>query len=174
MKVGARANDTLRTGRAVPGVVLHLTLVLVAVLGATLLIPVVGWQIIVVGAAILGVLFPQSLAGWLSILCLAIGMLMAEPGIWQAMLAVAIAHIMHALCTLAPLVPWRGRVVLRALRPGLYRLLAVQAVAQPITLAVMLVQRDDGFGMAALAGAIAAAGFAVLFLLRTNLRSQAA
>lgn len=174
MNAGARLNDTLRTGPAVPGAALHLSLVVVAAVAAMLLIPVGGWQFIVVGMALLGMLFPQTLAGWLSILCLAVGMLMAEPGIWQAMVAVVIAHIMHALCTLLPVVPWRGRVVLRALRPGLHRLLAVQTVAQPLTLSVMLVQRDDGIGVAALAGAVAAAVFAVFFLLRAARRSQTA
>ncbi|MGP6178074.1 hypothetical protein ACTU6U_12355 [Microbacterium sp. A196] len=172
MNAGARANDRMRTGPAVPGAVLQLLLVVVAAGGAVLLIPVAGWQFIVVGTALLGMLFPQSLGGWLSILCLAIGMLMADPGIWQAMVAVAVAHIMCALCTLLPLVPWRGRVVLRALRPSLYRLLAVQAVAQPLTAAAMLVQREDGFRLAALAGAVATTAFAVLFLLRTRVRSQ--
>lgn len=164
----ARANDRIRTGPAVPGAVLQLSSVVVAAATALVLVPVTGWQIIIVGTALLGMLFPQSLGGWLSIACLAIGMLMAQPGIWQTMLAVLVVHIMYALATLLPLVPWRGRVVLRALRPGLFRLLAVQAVAQPLTVGAMLLQRDDGIGFAALVGMLAAAAFVVLFLLRTR------
>jgi len=171
MNGNARANDRIRTGLAVPGAVLQLSLIVVAAAAALVLVPVTGWQILIVGTALLGMLFPQSLGGWLSIACLAIGMLMAQPGIWQAMVAVIVAHIMYALCTLLPLVPWRGRVVLRALRPGLFRLLAVQAVAQPLTLAVMLLQREDGIGFAALVGMLAVAAFVVLFLLSTKRQS---
>lgn len=171
MNTDARVNDRTRTGPAVPGAVLQLALPAVAVAGALALVPVNGWQVIIVGTALLGMLFPQTLGGWLSIVCLAVGMLMAQPGIWQAMLAVLVVHIMYALCTLLPLVPWRGRVVLRALRPGLYRFLAVQVISQPLTLAVMLFQREDGVGIAALLGGLAVAGFVVLFLLRSRDRT---
>jgi len=167
-------NDRIVTGGALPGAVLHVALPAVAVLAALLLVPVVGWQIAVVGAAVMGMLFPQTLGGWLSILCLAIGVLLSEPVLWTAMVAVLLVHVMHVLASLLPVVPWRGRVVLRVLRPTLRRLLIVQLIAQPSTLAAMLLWRDgvSGFTGAAVVGAVGITAFVIFFLWRVRHRED--
>lgn len=172
MNDSRRRNDRIRTGRTIPGAVLHAALVVVAAVGAVLLVPIIGWQIAVVSAALLGVLLPQSLGGWLSIACIAIGMLMAEPGIWQAMVAVVLVHVLHVLSSLLPVVPWRGKVVVRALWPTARRLLFVQTIAQPLTLAAMLISRDSGAGVwgVALVGAVAITVFVILFLQQDSRR----
>jgi len=170
-----RANDRISTGPAIPGALLRACLPAAAILAA-LLVPVLGWQLAAVGMAVLGMLFPQTFAGWLSIACLAIGLLLAEPGIWQTMVAVLLVHVIHVLSSLMAVLPWRGAVVISALRPTLLRLLAVQAVAQPATLAVMLVQASGAAVVsgAALAGAAAFAVFAIVILLRVDERSNGA
>lgn len=169
-----RANDRLSTGPAVPGAILRLCLPAAAVLAA-LLLPVIGWQIAVIGLAVVGMLFPQTFAGWGSIAGVAIGLLLAEPHIWQAMAAVLLVHVIHVLSSLLPVLPWRGAVVLIALRPTLLRLLAVQAIAQAVTLAVMLVH-DSGAVVsgAALVGAAAFAVFTIVILIRLDGRSRGA
>jgi hypothetical protein len=82
------------------------------------------------------------------------------------MISVLLVHVVHVLSALLPIVPWRGRVVLAALRPTLIRLLLIQAVAQPVVLAVMLVHVAGTvtLGSAVLVGAAAVAGLAILFL----------
>ncbi|CAH0166886.1 hypothetical protein SRABI121_01649 [Microbacterium sp. Bi121] len=176
MTESGQRNDWIRTGPALPGAVLHFVLPLTAAIAAVQLLPVLWWQVAMVGFAVLGMLVPQTLAGWLSIACLAIGMLLTEPGVWQTMLAVLVVHVIHVLSSLLPLVPWRGPVVLAALLPTLRRLLVVQLIAQPLTFAVMLVQTSGGatIGWSVLVGAACVAGFAVLFLLRAKRRSDRA
>lgn len=163
-----RANDRLATDPAIPAAVLRACLPVAAAFAA-LLLPVLGWQIGVVGAAVVGMLFPQTFGGWLSIAGVAIGLLLAEPSIWQTMVAVLLVHLLHVLSSLLLLLPWRGVVVLSALRPTLRRLLVVQAIAQPVTLAVMLVHASGAtVAGAALVGAAAFAVFAIVILIRVG------
>ena len=168
-----RRNDRLSTERAFPSVVLRLALVVVVAVAAVVLIPVIGWQVLALAAVVVGVVFPPSFGGWIAIVCLAVGMLMSEPNIWRAMLAVLVVHLVHVLSSLILVTSWRGRVVAATLRPTLRRLLVVQLIAQPLTVLVMLlflgaggVDGDITVEGAAIAGAAALAGFAVLFLLR--------
>jgi hypothetical protein len=166
MRPARAVNDRIITGPAVPGALLHALLPVTAAIAALTVVPVVGWQIAVVAFAVLGMLFPQTLGGWLSIACIAVGMLIAEPDVWRTMISVLLVHVVHVLSALLPIVPWRGRVVLAALRPTLIRLLLIQAVAQPVVLAVMLVHVAGTvtLGSAVLVGAAAVAGLAILFL----------
>lgn len=168
-----RRNDWIRTGAAVPSVILRLGLIVLVAVAAALLIPVLGWQIAAVATAALGVVLPQTFGGWMSIACLAVGMVMSEPSVWRALVAVLVVHLIHVASSLMLVVPWRGRVVLAALRPTLRRLLLVQLVAQPLTLLVMLLflsggSSSDGITVegAAIVGAAALAMLSVLFLVR--------
>jgi len=175
MSAPMRRNDWIRTDASVPAVVLRLGSIAFVALAALMLIPVVGWQIAAVAMAALGVVLPQMFGGWFAIGCIAAGMLMTEPSIWRALVAVFVVHVIHAFSSLLFVIPWRGRVVLAALRPTLRRLLMVQLVAQPLTLLVMALFLPGGRASggvtvegAAIAGAIALAVFAVLFLVRAK------
>jgi len=175
MSARRRDLDQIRTPPAVPGVVLHLLLPLVAAIAAQAGVDIIGWRIAVLACAVLGMLFPQTLGGWLSIGCLAIGMLLGEPELGTTMLLVLLVHLIHVLSALLPVVPWRGRVVLTALRPTLRRLLLGQLIAQPVTLGVLLVQRAEGtaIGGAVLLGAAAVLALVVVFLRGSAPRSDA-
>ncbi len=150
---------------AVPGAVLPVLLPVGAAAAAQTGVDSHGWRIAGLLFAVLGMLFPQTLGGWLSIGCLAVGMLLGEPDVAVTMLMVLFVHLMHVLSALLPVVPWRGRVVLSALRPTLRRLLLGQLVIQPVTLGVMLVQQAGGtaIGGAVLLGAAAVVGIVALF-----------
>lgn len=175
MSAPMRRNDWIRTDASVPAAVLRLAFIAFVALAALMLIPVVGWQIAAVAMAALGVLLPQIFGGWFAIGCLAVGMLMSEPSIWRALVAVFVVHVIHVISSLLFVIPWQGRVVLAALRPTLRRLLMVQLVAQPLTLLIMVLFVPGGHSSgavtvegAAIAGAIALAVFAVLFLMRAK------
>lgn len=159
-------NDRIRTGASIPSAVLRLGFVVFVGVAALTLIPVLGWQVAAVAAAVLGVILPQTFGGWIAIGCFAVGMLMNEPSIWRAMLAVLVVHVVHVVSSLLLVTPWRGRVVLAALRPTSRRLLLVQLVAQPLTLLVMrlFLSGDVTVEGAAIAGAVALAAITVLFL----------
>ena len=172
---GPRAvDDRISTPPAIPGGVLHALLPVTAAIAAVCIVPILGWQIAIVAFAVLGMLFPHTMGGWLSIACIAIGMLLAEPDIGRTMIAVLLVHILHVLSSLLPIVPWRGGAVLAALRPTLVRLVLIEAVAQPVALVVMLVHGAGvtAVGGAVLVGAAAVAGLAILFLLRAKGRSR--
>lgn len=169
-----RRSDWIRTQPALPSFVFHIALIGLVAAAALLLIPVTGWQIAAVVAATLGVILPQTFAAWLAIVCIAVGILINEPSVWRAMVAVLVVHICHVLASLLLAIPIRARVVLGALRPTLRRVLLVQLIAQPLTLIVMLAVRavgDARFGIGAMevvpiAGAGAFATFAILVLAR--------
>ncbi|WP_175988602.1 hypothetical protein [Microbacterium tenebrionis] len=165
MSARGRELDGISMPPAVPGAVLHVLLPVVAAAAAQTGVDIIGWRIAVLVFAVLGMLFPQTLGGWLSIGCLAVGMLLGEPDVAVTMLMVLFVHLMHVLSALLPVVPWRGRVVLSALRPTVRRLLLGQLIIQPVTLGVMLVQQADGtvIGGAVLLGAAAVVGIVALF-----------
>lgn len=159
-------NDRLVTGAWAPAIVLRIALVLVVGLGAAVLVPAIGWAVAAVLLAALGAALPHSYGGWLAAVVLAIGMLLQEPDVWRAMLAVLVVHLLHAGSSLLLVLPWRSRVLLAALRPTGIRLLQVQLLVQPLTVLVMLAHRFGGGAIAAasIAGAVALGGFVVLFL----------
>jgi hypothetical protein len=167
-----RRNDWIRSAAAVPSVILRLGLVAFVAVAAALLIPVLGWQIAAIAVTVLGVVLPQTFGGWMAIACLAVGMVMSEPSIWRALVAVLVVHVIHVISSLMLVIPWRGRVVLAALWPTVRRLLLVQLVAQPLTLLVMLVFLPDATSSgvavegAAITGAVALAVVTVLLLVR--------
>ena len=81
-------------------------------------------------------MLPQTFAAWGGAACIVIGMLVSEPDIGRAMLAVLLVHAIHVLTSLTLVIPAGSRVVLSALRPTVIRFVLVQAIAQPLTEAV--------------------------------------
>ncbi|MCI1020047.1 hypothetical protein HWD99_15570 [Microbacterium sp. C5A9] len=164
------ANDSLETAPAVSWLVLRMALVAVAAAGAFLLCPLVGWQWTAVILALLGAVLPPTFGAWGAIACIVIGMLTSEPDLGRAMLAVLVVHLLHVLTSLALVVPRGSRIVLGALRRSAVRVLVVQAIAQPVTVAVMLGTAGATpalpWAVAASAGAVVAA--AVLLIVGAN------
>ncbi|MGM7696500.1 hypothetical protein [Microbacterium sp. A84] len=165
-----RRNDRLRTAASMPAIVLRIAFIVFVAVVALLLVPITGWQVVVVVAAVLGVIVPQSFGGWISIAGVVVGMLMNDPSMWRAMAAVLAVHVIHVVASLLLVIPWRSRVVLAALWPSLRRLLLIQLIAQPLTLLVMLAFLSETVTVAsaAIIGAGALATFVILFLLRTK------
>lgn len=169
-----RANDTLRTGPSVPGLVVRGALVVAVAAGAAMLCPLLGWQVAAVVLAIIAAALPQTFAAWGSIGCLVIGMLISEPDVGRAMIAVLAVQVIHVLMSLSLVIPAGSRVIVTALRPSLVRLIVVQVIAQPITVAVMVVMRIDTpaslptVPWAAVAGAGAVVALVATLLTRAN------
>lgn len=161
-----RKNDSLRTAASIPAWALRVGFIGFVTGVALLLVPVIGWQVAVVAAAVLGTILPHSFGGWFSIAGITVGMLMSEPSLWRASVIVLGVHVIHVVSALLLTMRWNSRVVLAALRPTLRRLLLVQLVAQPLTLFTMLAFTAESitvFG-ATIVGAGALAVFAILFL----------
>ncbi|CAN7367835.1 hypothetical protein LJR044_002190 [Microbacterium foliorum] len=172
-----RANDSLQTGPAVSWLVVRGALVAVVAAGAVALCPLIGWQVAAVVLAIVAAALPQTFAAWGSVGCLVIGMLISEPDLGRAMIAVLVVQLIHVLMSLSLVIPAGSRVVIAALRPSALRLLVVQAIAQPVTVAVMVVGGAAAQGSAqtvpwaAVAGAGAVVALAVTLVVRANRRA---
>ena len=101
-------------------------------------------------------------------------MLISEPDVGRAMIAVLAVQVIHVLMSLSLVIPAGSRVIVTALRPSLVRLIVVQAIAQPITVAVMVVMRIDTpaslptVPWAAVAGAGAVVALVATLLTRAN------
>ena len=128
----------LRVRRAVPGAVLRVAAAAVVLGGVLLLNPYPMWRAIAAAAVLVAVLIPRSLASWAGIACLALGVVLVEPSPVRTALAVLLVHLAHVLSAWAWAVPWRSRIRLGVLIPGVRRLLVIQAIAQSVGLLVVL------------------------------------
>lgn len=173
-----RANDSLQTGPAVSWLVVRGALVVVVAIGSAVLCPLIGWQIAAIVLAVVAAAVPQTFAAWGSVGCFVVGMLISEPDLGRAMLAVLVVQLIHVLTSLSLVIPAGSRVVIAALRPSALRLLAVQAIAQPATVAIMLLVAASAQGSpptvawAVVAGAAAVVTLAVTLLVRANRRAS--
>ncbi|GAA1252259.1 hypothetical protein JOF42_002660 [Microbacterium phyllosphaerae] len=168
-------NDVLQTAPAVSWIAVRIVLIAVVSVGAFALNPLVGWQWVAVILAIVAAVFPQTFAAWGGVACIVIGMLVSEPDLGRAMLAVLVVHAIHVLTSLTLVISRGSRVVLAALRPTAARFVLVQAIAQSLTVVVML--GADGAGgsvpWAVVAGAVAVVSAAVLLLVNANRSTSA-
>ncbi|WP_149085612.1 MULTISPECIES: hypothetical protein [Microbacterium] len=171
-----RAVRSFRTGIAVPGVVLRLVAVALAAGGALLLVPFPLWRGVAVLAALVAVAIPRSLAAWAALACLPFGVILSEPDPGRTALALLFVHALHVCASLSLVVPLSSRVALSVLLPSAARLLAVQAIAQPLAFAVwLLAERRDGTAVVILAPLAAAALLGeILIALRAAERAEEA
>jgi hypothetical protein len=100
-------------------------------------------------------------------------MLISEPDLGRAMIAVLVVQLIHVLMSLSLVIPAGSRVVIAALRPSALRLLAVQAIAQPVSVVVMVVTQGSTQTVpwAAVAGAVAVVALTATLLVRANRRA---
>jgi hypothetical protein len=135
--------------------------------GVLLLNPYPVWWTIATAAALLSVLVPRSMASWIGVACMPIGVILTAPSAERTALAVLLIHVAHVLAAWAWAVPWRSRIRLRVLVPGLRRLLVIQVIAQTVAALVVLAVpplRGPGFAWLAPLGAVVLVGASALAL----------
>ena len=159
-------HDEVRIGAAIPGVLLRILNVAVIVACCIVMRPAPFWQVLFTLVALAGAVFPRSGLSWLALLVAPLGLVLDDVLLWRTAVALAVVHLGHVLTTLCLAIPARSRVALSALAPTGARFLGVQAAAQAIALAVLLVVGPGGSGISWLApvgaGAVAVLAFVLL------------
>ncbi|MGB3731210.1 hypothetical protein [Microbacterium sp.] len=154
-----RRDDTLRIGPAVPGAVLPLLLIIVAVTAGLALQAPIGWAVASGTAAALSGFARMAAGPWLAVAILVVMLVAAEPTLWHTAVVILAVHLLHVMGSLALVVPLRSRIALRALRPTAIRLVLVEIVAQAVGAGATLLPVIGGFPIA---GLVAAAAVLVL------------
>lgn len=157
----------MRVPGSVPGPVLRLGAAVVISGGALLLNPYPMWWAIAAAAATLSVLVPRSMASWIGIACLPMGLILTAPSAGRTALAVLLIHLAHVVAAWAWAVPWRSRIRMSVLMPGLRRLLLIQAIAQSVAALVVLALpplQGPGFAWLAPLGAAVLTGASAVTL----------
>ncbi|OZB85631.1 hypothetical protein [Microbacterium sp. 13-71-7] len=166
-----RTPHELTVPGAIPAPVLRIGTAVVILGGALLLNPYPLWWWVAGAAALLSVIVPRSMASWLGIACIALGLVLTEQSAWRTALVVLLVHAAHVLASWSWAVPWRSRIRPSVLLPGVRRLLVIQAIAQTVAaLMALAVPPLNGPGFAWLAplGAAVLTG-ASAFALRVSL-----
>ncbi|SJN19072.1 hypothetical protein FM104_02095 [Microbacterium esteraromaticum] len=131
-------NDRLAMGANVPGVVLRLLAVAVAVIGGMLVGAPLGWFAIISAAAVFGAIVPQLGGVWAAAGAFVVVLLLEPSHPLRTAVAIAVVHLLHVLAALSLVVPLRARVTLRALMPTAMRFVLVQVICQGAAFAISL------------------------------------
>lgn len=158
---------------AFPGLVLRLLLGLVVAGSGVALTSVLIWQIVAIVLGVLAAVAPASRVAYLGVAVIVIAMLIegAHPG--RTAVALVAVHAIHALTSIAAVVPAGAWITVRALRPAAIRFAVVQAAAQLAALGVALVP-EVGSGWIGLVGGIALLGVAAVALVAVLLGTSGA
>ncbi|MBS1675096.1 MAG: hypothetical protein JSS74_14165 [Actinobacteria bacterium] len=170
-----RRPHELRVPGSVPAPVLRVAAAAVILGGTLLLNPFPMWWWIAAAAATASAIVPRSMASWIGIACMPVGLALTAPSPMRTASAVLLIHLAHVLAAWAWAVPWRSRIRVAVLLPGVRRLLLIQAIAQAVAALVVLAVpplHGPGFAWLAPLGAALLAG-ASAALLRVSGRSQA-
>ncbi|MFE6733270.1 hypothetical protein [Microbacterium sp. NPDC057650] len=166
---------TFRVPASVPGAVVRLALVAMAVAAAFTVIPLPMWQWIAIVAALASVIVPRTMLGWVAAVGVPVGLFVSEPSPAHTALAVLFVHAIHVLAGIGLTISLRTRVALRALLPSARRFVVIQLIAQPIAFGgSLLVAGAAGTAIAWLAplGAVMLLA-GVMFALRALRRADA-
>ncbi len=121
------------------------------------------WLAIGLLLAIVGSLVPNRVPTWWLMLLLGLSQLGREPSVTDVAYYVLLAgvHLLHVLGSLTRLLPWDGRVQVRAVAPSLRRFVFVQAAVQPAAVGALFVF-GGGHGTVAWLSIVAAAVLVVV------------
>lgn len=133
-----RLHATISVGAHLPGFVPRLAVALVGGGAALLLVPA-PFGYLGLALALLGALFPATLAAWGCALVIALAQLARapEPADWHPYAALAVVHLLHVIGALSIVVEPGGVLHMRALRGPFLHWLAIQVPAQCVLLAVL-------------------------------------
>lgn len=159
-------DDVLLIGRAVPGALIRVAGVGVAIVGAWLVGAPLFWVVVAAVAAVVGAIVPRTMFAWIALAAIPVALVLQSPDLGRTCVAIAALHLGHVLATLSGVVSLRSRVALRALIPTTQRVLIVQFVSQAAALFAFAIPVADGRGAAWIApvGALAVTATAVILV----------
>lgn len=167
-----RLHARISVGPHLPGFAPRLAIALVGGVAALFLVPV-PFAYLGLALAILGALFPATLAVWGCALVIALAQLgrVPEPTDWHPYVTLAVAHLLHVIGALSIVVEPGGVLQARVLRRPLLGWVAVQVPAQCVLVAVLIFASAHSMllplpGAFAAVGAVCAGALVVLVIRR--------
>ncbi|GAB3796798.1 hypothetical protein GCM10028798_07250 [Humibacter antri] len=167
-----RLHAKISVGAPLPGFAPRLAIALVGGVAALLLVPA-PFGYLGLAFAILGALFPATLAAWGCALVIALTQLARtpEPGDWHPYATLAVIHLLHVIGSLSIVVEPGGVLQGRVLRGPLLGWLALQVPAQGVLVAVLLLASAQPIplplpGVFAAVGAVCIGALVVLIIRR--------
>jgi hypothetical protein len=154
-------------GHWVPTAMVHVAFLAVAVGLCLLVLAPPFWLAVGVLLAVGAIVAPTLVPAWWLLLLLSLGQLWRAPMVADVVFSLLLAgvHLLHLLASLARLLPWRGRMQLRAFALPLRRYLLVQVITQAIAIGALRVfggSRGTVSGLSILAAVLLAVVAAVL------------
>ncbi|MGF2947750.1 hypothetical protein [Microbacterium alcoholitolerans] len=166
--------DRLSIGASISGLALLAFAVLTATGAGVLLDAPTGWLIVIAVAALFGAALPHLGGLWAAAGAIVVVLAIEPAEPWRAAVAIAAVHLLHVLASLLLVVPPRGRVALRALRPTGIRFLLCQTAGQLAALAVAGLAGAGQVPFAVIEGAAAVLLIAAVGVRMLRLRRQSA
>lgn len=164
---------SFRVPADISGLAPRIALLIVAGWGMLVLVPTPMWQVTGMVVVLIGVVAPRSLAAWMGLAAVPIGLLSTDPTAGRTALAVLIVHAAHVLASLTLVVPARSHLSARALRASARRFVVIELIAQPLAFgATILTGTAPAAGVVWLAPAGAALLLGAVLLVLRVLRRQ--
>ncbi|GAB3387634.1 hypothetical protein GCM10027568_07560 [Humibacter soli] len=135
-----RLHARVSAGPVIPGLSPRIAIALIGC-GAALTVMPTPFSYLAVALALLGALFPATLAAWGCALVLGLAALARtpDPTDWRFYVTLAVVHLLHVLGALALVVEPGGSLQMRALARPLRRWLVVQVPAQAVLALVLVI-----------------------------------
>ena len=137
-----RLHARVVAGASVPALTPRLAAALIGCAAALTMMPA-PFSYLAAALAVLGALFPTTLATWGCALALALTQLSRTPDVqdWRPYVTLAVVHLLHVLGTLSLVVDAGGSLQTRALLRPLRRWLVLQVPAQALLVLVLALMR---------------------------------
>jgi len=132
-------------GRSVPVATLHVAHVIIAAVLCVLVLEGPLWRAVGLALLLAGAFAPGRISPWWLLLALAASQLRRTPSATDPTFYLLLAgvHLLHVLASLTRLLPWRGRLEVRALVGPLWRFAMVQMVSQAVAVGALLAFRGE-------------------------------
>lgn len=144
------APASIRVPRALPAVLVHVSLVVVTTALSLAIVPVAFWLVVAIALGIAAGAVPRLYTAWALIILLPLFQLPRDPSTidWRPYALLAGLHLIHNLASLALVVPVRGMIDARVFVRPLCRFVIVQLPCQALLALLLVAVSSEWFSRA--------------------------